>query len=580
MKQCYKRQVVVIAAAFLAFTLMLMSCETEKVVTETVEVLVRDTVAVSIISVDSIFVAADSVTEGASVELTASVSFNGDTGPLNYSWFTTDGVFIGESENDTVTWKAPDEAGAYMVSVHITDGDNIGIGSRFIGVGMYVPSASPFFLGDVNCMTCHGDQHVAWEETGHAEAWASLEAAGVRSFCIRCHTVGYDGPPGNGGYDETPISRYENVQCESCHGPASEHVADLDPSKVSIDYGALQCATCHQGTHHPYFDEWENSPHNFDSTFFATGNAACQGCHEGVAASIRLSGDLSQFYGAGPILGRPSAEEQPHRPVTCQTCHDPHDGENPGQLRTVADVPLVTANGESPVITVGGSGKLCMHCHHARRGPDDQVINGYAHFGPHANPQADMMLGASAYHAVAEEDFVWAGPSHLNVQNSCKTCHLNTSEYQGPNAPAVTGHSFQPTVAACAGCHGPINDFDEIMALEDFDGDGSVEGVQSEVQGLMAVLEDELWASFVGRGLDTTGLDLEDILGSDSLSTLLERESGYNWAFVHDDKSHGIHNPDYAVQLLQQSIMHLTGSLPQGAVVLSSRSDDVVAGKF
>ena len=362
---------------------------------------------------------------------------------------------------------------------------------------------------------------------------------------------------GNSGYDEAPIAKFENVQCENCHLAASEHIEGgvPDPTKVVISYEVDNCGKCHDGTHQPYLTEWEQSPHNFSKDFFAAQNPSCQGCHEGVASAKRLAGDVSQFYGGGPVPDRPSVDEVPITNVTCQACHDPHNAENPGQLRTVADVPLVTSNGESPVITVGGSGKLCMHCHHARRGPDNQVINGYAHFGPHANPQADMMAGASAYQKVAADDFVWADPSHLNVQNSCKTCHLNMVEYPGPAGSAITGHTFLPTVEACASCHGQISSFDDIRATDDYDGNGMVEGVQTEVRGLLKKLEEALLAD----GLDTTGVGFEGALGDTTLSTFKQREAGYNWAFVHDDKSDGIHNPTYTVQLLQQSIQHLTG---------------------
>ncbi|NIT60796.1 MAG: hypothetical protein GWN00_32700, partial [Aliifodinibius sp.] len=65
-----------------------------------------------------------------------------------------------------------------------------------------------------------------------------------------------------------------------------------------------------------------------------------------------------------------------------------------------------------------------------------------------------------------------------------------------------------PTVEACEQCHGPITDFDEIMALEDFDGDGNVEGVQSEVEGLSDLLVEAL----VADGLDTLGVGVEGAL--------------------------------------------------------------------
>ncbi len=560
----------------LVFTFIwLTGCDSEtKVITE----VVHDTteIVVNIISVDSIFAIPDSLTEGASIRLTASTTLRPEAGPVTFRWFAEAGSFDNQ-EGDTVTWTAPETPGAYLVTVHVSDGVYIGLGNRRIGVGMYAPTTTPFYLGADQCGSCHQDKFDEWSQTGHSRAWATLQESGhAASYCEPCHSVGFEPEPfnGNGGYDESPISKYVNVQCENCHGAASEHLAGgtPDPTQINIDYSVNTCGSCHEGEHHPYLEEWQNSPHNFDpasSAYGAGSNSFCQGCHEGVAASIRLAGDagsypLNNFFGGGAIAERPDTTEVANLGIGCPTCHDPHSDDNPGQLRTVDDVYLVEANGENPVITIGGVGKLCMQCHHARRGPESQIQNGYDHFGPHANPQADMAAGKSAYHGVADPNFVWAGPSHLNVQNSCKTCHLNTVEYGGSGSPAVTGHSFRPTVEACANCHGPISDFDDIIALEDFDGDGAVEGVQSEVQGLMYMLEDALVAS----GLDTTGVGFAGALGDTTRSTFQQREAGYNLIYLEDDKSMGIHNPDYAIQLLQQSIMFITGTTIPNAAIL------------
>jgi hypothetical protein len=241
-------------------------------------------------------------------------------------------------------------------------------------------------------------------------------------------------------------------------------------------------------------------------------------------------------------------------------------------MRTVADIPLVTANSESPIISDGGVGKLCMHCHHARRGPDDQIIEGYSRFGPHHSPQADMMAGKSAYHGVAP-GFAWASPSHLLVQNSCKTCHLPTAEFgAGPGGAAATGHEFIPKVEACEPCHGVIASFRDIPASGDFDGNGQVEGLQDEIEGLLLRLEEAL----IADGLDTTGVGLAGALGDTSISTFTQREAGYNLIFVEEDQSLGIHNPDYAVQLLQQSYLHLTGTLPKNAETVKSDNEVVM----
>lgn len=574
----------VLIIALITGLMLLSGCgEKEKIVTEivrdTITVTVNDTIVLEIISVDSIYSTPDNITQGQSVELTVAASKNPMAGNLTYSWFAEAGE-LSATEGDTVTWKAPDDEGAYLVSVHATDGEYIAIGVRLIGVGMYAPTATPYYVGGqgTGC-TCHQTTVDSWTLTAHAHAWETLQNSGHPApYCNPCHTVGYEGDPGNSGYDEAPIALFENVQCENCHGPASAHPANPTGGTIEVSYDPMNCGVCHEGEHHPYITEWEESPHNFnpnDPDEHWYHNPSCEGCHDGVGALERLSGDLSTFYGAGTVIAGRDTLEYPWSAVVCQTCHDPHSEENPGQLRTVADVPLVTANGESPVITEGGAGKLCMHCHHARRGPESQIASGYAHFGPHANPQADILAGKSAFHGVADPGFVWAGPSHLLVQNSCKTCHLNTIEYgAGPGGAAVTGHKFEPTVEACAGCHGTITSFTDIMATDDFDGDGTIEGVQLEVEGLLDLLVEAL----VADGLDTLGVGVAGALGDTLLSTQLQRESGYNWAYVEDDKSMGIHNPDYVVQLLQQSYKHLTGSLPVNAVI--AREDNAVVAPF
>jgi hypothetical protein len=564
----------VLVSLFLSFALF-SGCEkeVEKIVTvvetDTLVVTIRDTVVLEIIPivVDTINANPDSVSQGGSIEFTVSVTSTPMAGgDLTYAWSATSGT-IDHPDQDTVTWKAPDDEGVYTVRVTVSDGEYAGAGERMVGVGMYAPTTEPYFVGGqgTGC-TCHQSTVDDWAMTAHSHAWASLQESGhPQSFCNPCHTV-QDTIPGNSGYDEAPIALFENVQCENCHGPASGHPA---AGEVAVDWNVNNCGICHDGTHHPYLTEWLSSPHNFDANAHPSGS--CSGCHEGVAAGIRLSGGaasypLSSFYGGGSISERPDTTEAAYQNVVCQACHDPHSKDNPGQLRTVVDVPLVTANGESPIITDGGVGKLCMHCHHARRGPESQIANGYAHFGPHANPQADMMAGKSAFHGVAP-GFEWASPSHLLVQNSCKTCHLNQQEYgAGPGGAAVTGHEFIPKIEACANCHGPITSFRDIPASGDFDGNGQVEGLQDEVEGLMNLLEAALVDSFAARGITIADTDeLLDSLGSVTASSVLMRESGYNFAYIHDDKSLGIHNPDYAVQLLQQSYLHLTGTLPKNA---------------
>jgi hypothetical protein len=547
-------------ALFLSFMFFSGCGEKTKTVTEKVYVhdtlTVTDTMYLEVVRVDSPYATLSNITQGETVQLTVKATKADFVGNLTFYWFA-DGGQLDQTEGDTVSWKAPDDAGVSKITVHATDGEYIGIGVGLIGVGMYAPTRTPYFVGGPTC-DCHGTLLADWEDTGHAVAWATLQASGhALPSCNPCHTV-QDTIPGNSGFNDAPIVKFENVQCEDCHGPASDHLATLSPEDIIISYDVMVCGICHNGTHHPYLAEWEASLHGHALENHGASVASCQGCHEGVAGAVRLSGDLGTFYGSGSIA-RPDTTLQP---INCITCHNPHSDENPGQVRTVADVHLVEANGANPIVTDGGVGKLCMQCHHARHSAEEQLAEGDDHFGPHPSTQADMLAGKSGYEGVASAGYDWGRAIHLYVENSCKTCHMNEQEFSQFGA-AIVNHIFEPTVEACAYCHGTISSFSDIPAAADYDGDGTVEGLQVEVEGLL----DSLTHALVLSGLDTTG-GIANALGNDSISTYVQRQAGYNLVFVEDDGSMGVHNPRYAVRLLQQSYQFLTGSMPKNAAIL------------
>lgn len=551
---------------------MLMTNACEKEVIKEVEV--HDTTYVEYITIVGVNADFDSIGAGGTITLTVESSADPSVGELSYLWYSEEGTFS-PTTGDTVTWTAPDEAGAYRVFVHAADYGSgadaeVGIGSALIGVGMYAPTVEPYYVGNTSqtCTMCHASKNTEYLTTHHSHAWEDLMSSDHASaYCFPCHTIGYGyagvpGEPGDGGYDEAPIAKYTNVQCENCHGPGSFHIAGPAPTNIKRNYDASVCGNCHTGSHNPNFDEWQTSVHGNSLENHAAPISSCQGCHEGTGAAIRLSGDLSTYFNGGAIE-RPAGDTT-LTAIGCATCHDPHSAENPDQIRTLADIPLVSANNISDnVISVGGKGKVCMQCHHARRSADTQLENGYAHFGPHGSPQADMLNATSAYTGVADAGFAWAAPTHLLIEDACVSCHMYSRGYNASlDPPAIKGHSFEPKEEACAKCHGEISDFDEIMARDDFDGNGTIEGLEVEVDGLMAMLE----AALIADGLDTTGGEsVAHALGDTARSTFIQREAGYNLVFLQSDGSHGFHNPDYAVQLLQQSYLHLTGSLPLNA---------------
>lgn len=107
--------------------------------------------------------------------------------------------------------------------------------------------AAATYVGAKKCKMCHNTQHGQWLETGHSHAFAALIGAeATNPECLKCHTTGF----GVGGYDlaaeADARAAFENVQCEMCHGPGSNHVsAPREQKKTTINRNGANCFQCH-----------------------------------------------------------------------------------------------------------------------------------------------------------------------------------------------------------------------------------------------------------------------------------------------------------------------------------------------
>ncbi len=229
------------------------------------------------------------------------------------------------------------------------------------------------------CGNCHVGHQTDWINTRHANAWEDLEASGhANDSCRECHSVNSKGNIASGetGWVATKDTVYQDVQCESCHGPGLEHVknpevaANIPLANASITDADASCASCHNGTHHPFVEQWSLSRHS-QVVEHTIGNASCAGCHEGKASIARFSGTDPNF------LDKNDPEAWP---VTCTVCHDPHADRNAGQLRLPVDSPDPELN-------------LCMQCHLRKIEPSGGSSRGNA---PHA-PQGAVVIGIAGY---------------------------------------------------------------------------------------------------------------------------------------------------------------------------------------
>jgi len=115
------------------------------------------------------------------------------------------------------------------------------------------PTASgAAYAGTQSCATCHAAADAVWRLSGHAHALRTLAKEGEDRDpeCVRCHVVGLERQTGFASHKKTPD--LENVGCESCHGPASKHVAD--PKNRLEKAGSAACGQCHVVQHSPHFD--------------------------------------------------------------------------------------------------------------------------------------------------------------------------------------------------------------------------------------------------------------------------------------------------------------------------------------
>ncbi|WP_119065848.1 cytochrome c3 family protein [Aggregatilinea lenta] len=495
-------------------------------------------------------------------------------------------IFLADVEGDyLLTLNATDESGTTATTtwtVHAT---------TYVGNG-----GSEGLEPDFDqCAFCHVDQADAWSETGHATIFTRAIngelGPQIGEEALSHFTTGYNTSEAanNGGFDDIArdagwtmpetleegnweamindfpeVADMANVQCEACHGPGNLHVnlaTPQDDPLISLGMSAGTCAQCHaSSTEHNTVVQWEQSAHadlNAQAFWYPIGedHAACVRCHSGVGYIDFVSGVEQE------------EARTDYQVITCSVCHDPHDAENPNQLRVFDSVVLP----DGTDVTDAGPAATCMTCHNARTVPENSV-EGENFSVPHYSTAAELMNGTGGY------DWGEVLPSSLHgdiVPDTCIGCHMSAVlEEQPANAEGVTedhmmgGHTFSmvaedgtENVAVCQTCHEGVESF-AFESLDDYDGDGTVETNQEEVAGLL----DALTAALQDAGVEVLDHHPYFTLPEDASVDL--KGAVYNLKFARDDAS-TIHNMLYTVSLLQLSYEKVTGEPVPDAVLVA-----------
>lgn len=110
---------------------------------------------------------------------------------------------------------------------------------------------TPSYVGNdfKTCKKCHTQQVQILAQAGMAKAYERLRPEGrTGTGCVPCHTTGFGRKTGFRSVKETP--GLVNVQCEECHGPASQHLeVPITAKELRRDTQSMpneeDCRRCH-----------------------------------------------------------------------------------------------------------------------------------------------------------------------------------------------------------------------------------------------------------------------------------------------------------------------------------------------
>jgi formate-dependent nitrite reductase cytochrome c552 subunit len=329
-----------------------------------------------------------------------------------------------------------------------------------------------------------------------------------------------------------------------------------------LDTSAAACIECHSDTHREgiylaYFD----AKHSSGSSWARGTSESCAACHnnEGFIDYIETGAVATGGYNIS-------------NPITCTGCHNDHrsfDFENDGNDMAVRTLDAVDFrvfaeddNLDDYVLDYGNASNLCANCHQPRRGTPTSTdypgkyMNTSTHWGPHHGPQTALLeglLGAYTTFTLVEAIPAVQQAAHRTDTGACIDCHM------GGTSDGSYGHSWNPAGTNCASCHSaPFEDLIVDGLAEDLETLGAL--LENVVGQAVARVDGEYEPVFEADGVtpvETIGIvhfDDGEWHPATGLFDLKIAEAAWNFLFIIEDKSGGIHNPNYANSIIKNSI--------------------------
>lgn len=334
----------------------------------------------------------------------------------------------------------------------------------------------------------------------------------LATSCVKEGAPGVDGQPGTNGQNGAPGADGADgtAFCLNCHNDNTMGAIETEWKASVHGSSAVQ----HDGSF------------TYEYAGLGDSRKACAVCHtqEGFIERI-ATGKLAVENGLTTVHA-----------IGCESCHNglhiTFDVENDGEdfaLRTTQAVNVIIDPGQTINLNSKES-NLCVNCHQAREGyPEADTLGNFeitsTHWGAHHGPQGNLIVGELGYKFLESTDYPEIGnTSTEHAKAGCVACHMS-------EATDHPSHTFMPMVGACTECHGEVTDFD-------------IDGVQTEVSGLLVQLE---------ALLEETGVMANGGLVAGTYPVKIAR-AYYNYIICEEDRSLGVHNPDYIKALLSNTI--------------------------
>lgn len=397
--------------------------------------------------------------------------------------------------------------------------------------------------------------------------------------------------------------------CEGPIGPAGKDGVDGKDGKDGLNGQDANsfCVKCHNT------ENWANKEAEYKLSKHFTGNTSarntkyCARCHTANGFTEVTTQDKYVVSNDIPNAVR----------INCKTCHQ-HGAfdfaeDTMAQILTVSSPVKLNYNGNTTETDFGAITNLCASCHQTRgvtsvnytdslgaiktfnqlpffpfnkAGQDDQAEVKYQvgqSFSVHDGNQSNLFKGINAYE--------YAGQTYTRTWkhsgNDCVDCHMN--EYNATTKRG--GHSLWPNEEACTACHGgdkltPVTALIDAKRLElaellvtrkvfkkttNSSGVVSYSAVQThDFYGTLFPTTETTTKFATALASNptvspTTGL----VIPGNKVTMAVDKDfatrigrpwkygelgAAYNYAYINSELSMGLHNPVYALQLLQKSI--------------------------